>query len=133
MNAGQVFTGEDLCIVASEALLGCVTDLMNSRKMSPGLASLTLNPLHQIVRIEVHNSSDVLLLDPTYRQINPNSAEDILVFRPSQIPEYYPSNITGQPVPEIIDRNFSSWTFKNIPPKEVLDAKNEIVRSVKNQ
>lgn len=130
-SSGENFTGKNMCIVASESLLSGISRLVDINKYVPGLASLTLNPLHQIVRIEARDESDVLLIDPTYKQINPSHSEDVLILRPSQIAEYYPEKVTGQPIPKLIDENHSSWSLRNVPPQEVLDAQKELMLSMK--
>jgi len=125
------FTGKDLCIIASEAMLTGVSDLVDIAKYVPGMVSLTYTPLHQIVQISAREGNDMLFIDPTYRQINPAFKEDILIFRSSEISEYYSQELTGMPEPQIIEENHSSFSLTKIPPQEVLDAKNEVGMSMK--
>jgi hypothetical protein len=124
------FTGSNLCIVASEALGSGIGRLTDTREIQAWQASITLNPLHQVVKLVDMRTKEFLLIDPTYKQVNPDFENDILIIKPDEVKEYYSSEITKQMVPEISEVNHSSWSLKNIPPQEIIDSQKRIVDSI---
>lgn len=125
------FTGNNLCLIAADALCSGASRLMEINEIQAWRVFLTLNPVHSIAKIIDMQSKDFILADPAYKQVNSSFHGGILVIHPDEIGKYYPPEITNQPIPIIKEGYISPYGGLSITlPKDIVISREKLIRSI---
>ncbi|MCX6717549.1 MAG: hypothetical protein NTU76_02645, partial [Candidatus Taylorbacteria bacterium] len=109
-SEGSIFTGVSICNFASFALYDGLSRKLQSidldvvKLYSDFRAEDWNNPNHQpqewdheLVKITLRDTGEIFFLDPTYKQINHNVEEPILVVPENKLTEFYKDRQKRQP------------------------------------